>query len=151
MYMYKLIEQYKTKLKDAEQEYENLKTKIKDQKENVAKSKKHIIAISLICLSATFLGATFGNFLLLVISLIGILAAIPFVVKTSYTEETIEENEKKLEELVIEIRSNKDEIDRLYSREEVLKLIKSKQKEINTNNPLQVNIQEKINTKSNIR
>jgi len=149
--MYKLIDQTKGKLKNAREKLKTLTLETEENKVEVDKVRKFVYASYGIAIFLALVGHLALNSLVVLLGLAGMLATTPFGFKIFNLDDKIEKGEKEIETLKEEITEHENELDRLYSRQEVLNIIQSKQNKVDTQNTIQVNVNKNDNIHENKR
>ena len=126
-----LLNFYKQKLNEETQALNELRAKTQEIEKKVNNLRKFAISMVGISFIANFIGYMLLSSPVVIISLIMLLAIAPFGFRIIDLDSQVDENKKKMEEHENKVLEYQDEIERIYSRKEVLDLINSRQTKVN--------------------
>ena len=149
--MKKLINQCREKIKNHEETLLQLTYKKHDLEEKVENTRSFMLKIVIISFLVNFFGYMVANSIIVIVSLSMLLAIAPFGFKYINLQDKQEKTEKEIEETENLLYEAQDELERLYSREEVLDLIRERNATSIKTEPILVTTNNQNQNNNNVR
>ena len=149
--MKKLINQCREKIRKHEENLIKLTYKKHDLEEKIESTRSFMLKTVIVSFIVNLFGCMVANNIVVLVALSMLLAIAPFGFRFLNLQDKQEETEKQIEETEKLLYDAQDELDRLYSREEVLDLIKERNSINVSSEPILVTTNNQNQKNNNIR